>query len=344
MQEQDLQNIRWLLQQINLDYPGLEAVRSAWINQHWEEAGLALVEYYRPKPITHYFPSGVFDRTVEYSNGLEGLLTNEFVYQGITARNPTLATGGLDWHYRGPRNDIEWTFYLNRHYFIFDAAAYYLKTPDSRLLDLMVRNLADWMANFSCPAQVEDTPQWRVLETARRVGGTWPVAFYFLQDHPAFTPGLRWTMLASIVKHGRYLKANHTSHCNHAVMEMTSLAYAAMIWPEFKESADWFDDAVQNLMRILSAAFYLDGVHKELSAHYHKLVLLNIIYSCRSAGTTTVNFPRFLLPRSIGRPNTWPHPFFPAATPCRTTTGTRNMNESLSGKSPLIWTAKTSFI
>ena len=64
---------------------------------------------------------------------------------------PRLETGGLDWDYRGPKNEIDWCYMLNRHQ--------HLDTLLTRQLDVVegvirtdVAQLNQLLKNASLPA------------------------------------------------------------------------------------------------------------------------------------------------------------------------------------------------
>jgi hypothetical protein len=76
-------------------------------------------------------------------------------------------------------------------------------------------------------------------------------------------------MLSSLPDHARFLKAFHKEEGNWVVSEMTGLATIAVLWPEFENAPSWLDYANDRMKREITAQIYPDGVHSELTTHYH---------------------------------------------------------------------------
>lgn len=274
---------RILFEQVNLDHPGLEPVKAACARGLWERACEELAAYYRRKA----FSTGLFREAAPPPPPVtvdgESMLRDVFRMQNVTAVNPRLSDGGLDWSWRGPENDIEWCYYLNRHFFFRDAVHYHKADGDPRYLDFIASSLMHWLGAWPCPDRGVSTPQWRVLEAASRVGTTWPYAFYYLQGHPSFDVASQMRMLLAIIEHGRYVRAYHTRYRNHATLEVGGLLRTTLYWPELVPAEEWRSHAWDRLNFILNRAMYPDGAHKELSSHYHQLVLsqfLSIVETC----------------------------------------------------------------
>ena len=80
-------------------------------------------------------------------------------------------------------------------------------------------------------------------------------------------------MLSSILDHAYYLRYIHSWGANWICREMKGLATVALCWPEFKSSQQWFYYASQRLRKEINEQVYADGVHKELTSHYHYISL-----------------------------------------------------------------------
>ncbi|MEM1128230.1 MAG: heparinase II/III family protein, partial [Bacteroidota bacterium] len=115
-------------------------------------------------------------------------------------------------------------------------------------------------------------PWWPMTVTSR-ILEVWPQVFYALQPEPAFTDAARLLMLLSIQEHVTELLAYHRTLHNHGTKEMVGLAFAAVAFPEFKRADGWFAYAEAMLVNELAYQVFPDGVHKELSMHYHSNAL-----------------------------------------------------------------------
>ncbi|GAB3740372.1 hypothetical protein GCM10028816_47650 [Spirosoma lituiforme] len=100
--------------QINLGYPGLNPVRQAVDKKDWPKACQALLDYYRTNGTNPHLRtcSEPLSQSVQTEAKLAG--KNVFTFQGITDSVPSRATDHLNWFHKGPNNDIEWAYFLNR--------------------------------------------------------------------------------------------------------------------------------------------------------------------------------------------------------------------------------------
>lgn len=255
---------------LNLAHPGLEPVKQAADAKDWPRACAALVEYYEKAP------SGAWLRIPSVKPGtatvaaVEAMRTQDtFTFQDVTGRIPRTKTGGLDWNDRGPRADNEWTIFLNRFFYLRDFLAAYRETGNPAYPAAVNALVRDWIASNPQPPNPDEAKwSWHVLQVGLRLI-TWPTAFYGFQGAPEFTPETRILMLASLAEQAAYVAKNHWVHHNHATMELCGLATTALAFPEFKDSAKWFEHAKAGLIAEAKFQTYPDGVQNELTAHYH---------------------------------------------------------------------------
>jgi hypothetical protein len=206
----------------------------------------------------------------------EAALDDTFTFQGVTGRAPRLAQGGLDWSHRGPRNDLEWALFLNRHFLFLPLLHAHLDRPDPRYPAFVAAAVTDWVVS----RPVEDMPDeramsasWRPMSSASRLLQSWPHAFFGFSEAPEFSDEARLLMLSSVPEQAAHLRKHHRKRHNHTIKEMAGLAHAASVWPEFKDAPAWRAYALETLAGELERQFYPDGVHQELSAHYHRSAL-----------------------------------------------------------------------
>ena len=203
------------------------------------------------------------------------LLKDTFTLQGVQGtarRRPSTDGGGFDWNDRGPRNDIEWAWFFNRHDYFVPLTQAYLRTRDNRYADYIFSTLDDWLTQHPAPGRLTFSPAWRSLEAARRILNSWTIVYLQLGTHPAFTPELRARFLESIHAHGEQLRHHHAFYGNHVITEMLALAQLSLVFPPTPESAEWLDYSLARLRREFDAQIYPDGAHAELSAHYQRIV------------------------------------------------------------------------
>ncbi len=123
------------------------------------------------------------------------------------------------------------------------------------------------------PAAKSSTSVWRGLEVAARVKG-WSRLFYGLIDSPDFSPATQLLILSSIPDHAHYNRYFHSSN-NWLTMEISALATAATNFPEYKNANEWLTYAIATITESMKGQVYADGTQTELTAHYHKVALVN---------------------------------------------------------------------
>lgn len=282
--------IRQLFANLDLERPELGGVKTAVQHQDWAAACEHLVTYYRQRQTPTWLytsaalaaetpPLGVgcpllLDLGIDVSLNPDAILEDTFTFQQATARVPRDQGGRLDWAYRGPHRDAEWGWFLNRHHHLRSLLDAYGQGGDPVYIECISDHLLDWIA-FEGPDQVAKFQAgWRGMEVAHRVV-RWAAVFYCLQDIEAFTPATRILMLASLLHHARYLRRLHAWGANWVVNEMKSLALIALCWPEFKAADSWLAYARGRIFKEMQWQVYADGVHKELTSHYHLATLRN---------------------------------------------------------------------
>jgi len=251
---------------------------------HWRAGDLAaacaeLLRYYREKPAPHRdIVAGWHVALPRQEPRLtaDALLRDEVTIQGLTAKLRRLPDGGIDWLWRGPADDPEWAWMINRHGPLLSLVTVWKQTRDPRYADCASRWLVDWLRTQPYPGRITFSPPWRALEAARRSADTWPVVFTDLQAAPEFSDEARLRMLASIPDHAALLE-KHASFWggNHLLTEKVSLARLAAVWPEFRDAPAWMRHAAEAVERELLDQTYPDGAFKELTNHYQRVALLS---------------------------------------------------------------------
>lgn len=269
------ERVRAALDALDLDYPGLEAVREASEADDLLTAGRELVEYYRDGDTAEWLRSDAIGDGDEHQARAEPLLENEFTFQGVTGKVPTANGGGIDWEHRGPNDDVEWAYFLNRHGYFEMLLTAYRETGNDRYAAAFDRFIRDWVTANPPPEEEIGRPTWRTLEVGIRLGNAWPTTFYGFQPADAFTPAGRLLMLSVVPAQIEYLVDYHKRGSNWTTMELSGVARAAVCWPEFAGSDRWFEYARDVLTAELDDQVYPDGAQDELTAMYHMVALRN---------------------------------------------------------------------
>ena len=263
-----------LLQKINLNAPGLEAVKKASDEKQTQLACKLLLDYYQKEATRSYLR--IEKPQVTQAKDAEGdlVVQNIITFYNQQATVPCLADGHIDWTFRGPTHDLQWELALNRHYYLQILLKAYRATGNplyARTIDL---HLKDWIiASLPYPAKNIGLGKWNGLEVQSRVK-QWATLFYALNNTDYLSPATQLLILSSLPEHAHYLRNFHAGG-NWLTMELSALATVATAWPEFKESQEWLQYAVTTMTKSLEEQVYIDGAQKELTSSYHTVALNN---------------------------------------------------------------------
>jgi hypothetical protein len=206
----------------------------------------------------------------------DAALNGKFTLQGVTGSLPLQADGGFDWTWRGPHNDPEFAWFLNRQHHIPALLVAWRETKDARYRRALNTQLRDWLRQTPRPAHYSFSSGWRALEVSRRIEEAWmPVLFSPIAGE-ALEDDVLLGMLADVPDHAAALRYTHSFSGNHLLTELTGLAAIALAFPEFKDAPQWLDYAVTQSRAEAAREIYPDGAESELSNLYQVVVLLEL--------------------------------------------------------------------
>lgn len=206
----------------------------------------------------------------------DAALTGTFTLQGVTGSAPRRADGGFDWTWRGPNDDPEFAWFLNRQHHIPALFVAWRETKDARYRTALNAQLRDWLRQSPRPGHYSFSSAWRALEVARRMEEAWMPVLLAPQADAALDDDVLAGMLADIPEHAIALRDTHSFSGNHLITEMTGLAAIALAFPEFKDAPQWLDYAVTQARTEAVKEIYPDGAETELSNWYQQVVLLEL--------------------------------------------------------------------
>ena len=266
--ENHSERVERLFNSLDLNRDALPEVREKWAAGDRVGACEALIAYYKVRAQALAFAPVSVQPGDGTDPAAEKVLADTFIFQRVEGRAPRQANGALDWTYRGPNDDREWAFFLNRHGHLGILMRAYQRTGNRAYVQGIDRHLREWVLVNPYPGEKTGEPQWRGLETHSRVG-VWGRIFYSLMDDEALTPAARILMLSAMPDHAHYLRHFHSRGGNWIAMELNALTRAAVYWPEFKDAEGWLDYAVDRLSPEMGKQVYPDGAQKELASGYH---------------------------------------------------------------------------
>ena len=104
-----------LFSAIDLERKGLERVKEAVKKKDWPAACRELLEYYQKGKPANWLQNKSLEATKKTIPEANKILKDVFKCFGVEAKVPRLKTGGLNWAFGGPKDELEWTVSLNRH-------------------------------------------------------------------------------------------------------------------------------------------------------------------------------------------------------------------------------------
>jgi hypothetical protein len=113
------------------------------------------------------------------------------------------------------------------------------------------------------------------------------LAFWALANDPATTPE-RWTQFARLAWATGHRVINQINYAvsqknNHAMSEACGLLLISHLFPEFRESAAWFEKGHSVLLEELRRQVYADGTYLQQSMNYERVMLDGSILGARIA-------------------------------------------------------------
>jgi hypothetical protein len=174
--------------------------------------------------------------------------------------------------------DIKHVWELNRHLHLVRLAQAWALTGDASWLNALHKQLRSWLDQ--CPPLTG--PNWTSsLELGIRLIN-WSLVWQLVGgEESALFAGdegqrLRADWLDSIHAHcsaiARHL-SRHSSANNHLIGELAGLYVGASVWPCWKASGAWLEQARRELEHEAQAQFSRDGVNREQAFAYH-------VFSC----------------------------------------------------------------
>jgi hypothetical protein len=263
-----------MLDEFNLDYPGMEKVKSAWEAGNLLEACTRLLQYYKNSTNAMHLRMKQPEVSKRVEAEADTTLENVFVIQNVRGQVPFGEDGHRDWYYKGPNNDREWAWLSNRHSQIRHVYNVYLDTGNPKYAKYIDSFLRDFIIkSMPYPGERSSTSVWRGLEVAARIK-VWSSIFYGLVNSEYLLPATRLLMLSSFPDHAHYNRNFHGGN-NWLTMEISALATVATNFPEYEQSEEWLDYSIDTMVESMKDQVYPDGVQTELTSHYHNVSMSN---------------------------------------------------------------------
>ena len=185
-------------------------------------------------------------------------------------------------------HDEEYLWGLNRLPEQGPLCRAYLLTGEKKYAEKALANILNWIEVCPCPDFGTDDPvtlrrrfnntvdisPWRILEAGIRLFDSWRNAYICLLYSDLMTPEVHETMIRSMHEQAQVL--SHVSPIiwpnadhNHFFHEMLGLLCASIDHPEWKQSAQWQEQSIRELIRCCQAQITPEGGQLEGCPGYH---------------------------------------------------------------------------
>ena len=300
---------------LNLNYPGLEKVKSLHESGKDKDAAQALLDYYRARTNIKTPDINLNKITIgkeEQKWADDAMEHTFFVHKGY---QPSFNYGkDINWKY-WPVQDNELRWQLHRHKWFTPMGKAYRVSGDEKYAKEWAAQYIDWIkknplvsidkkeyeltSNETLKGDVENMRfAWRPLEVSNRLQDQ-TTQFQLFLPSPSFTPEFLTEFLVNYYKHAVHILNNYSDQGNHLLFEAQRIIYAGTFFPEFKDASAWRQSGIGILNREIKVQVYDDGGQFELDPHYH-LASINIF--CKALYIADMNgfrndFPQSYIPR-----------------------------------------------
>ena len=287
---------------LDLDYPGLEMVKSHYLAEDYNSAAIALVDYFRNRSVVN--PEEVLSERKMYSEdkriaeqALEHrfCVRNGYWYESVDGNAYTYydfdnEDGEIDWNTELPGAGQE-SYQRHWHqWFKYLSWAQYL-TGDDKYFNCWKEVYADWLETFPAPEKNVDlsafqSGSWHQLSVATRISNQLAEFPYFITSN-AFSGSWMTTFLVEFHRMVEFSRSHlyYEGTSNIRFAQYTAQANASMLFPEFRLAQEWLAEVAPKISGQFTLQFYDDGVHTEMTPNYQLGVMDNFrsIYNIAQA-------------------------------------------------------------
>ncbi len=282
-----------LWEALDLERPELAGVKAAVAAKDPAAADDAWAEYFaaRTKPTCHFdrdkwpgyirreFPAVAEAIVREAERVAAGDLSHATILLPVEGEIPG---GQINWLHN-PAKDTNYVGLVGSQWFMNPLGRAYLLTGDERFADTFAWIFESWFDHQDaiCNSQggLGFNPIWRAyypgIQSRILVDN-----YYSMAQSPALTPAAHVKVMRQLLACARFLERQERSFRkgNQQVAAVLGLGIIGLVFPEFKDAADWVDRAERIMAEHLENDFFADGGHRELCTQYHKTCLRDISY------------------------------------------------------------------
>ncbi|WP_017259817.1 heparin-sulfate lyase HepC [Pedobacter arcticus] len=273
---------------INLDYNGLESVKKLVNAKKYEQAGKALLNYYRTRTNVKIGKFKMGDvkpfNGKKLSNDEQEKADNALLHKFKPHKGYGFFDYGEDINWQNwPVKDNEVRWQLHRLGWFTSMGNAYRASGEEKYAKEWVNQYRDWVKkNPKGLSADNDKYVWRPLEVSERISMLSGV-FNLMGPSEAFTPSFLLEFLHSYGEQTDYLIKNYAKIGNHRLFEAQRALAAGCFFPEIKSSESWRKSGAEILVVEIKKQVYPDGMQFELSPNYHNTMINIFLEGLRSA-------------------------------------------------------------
>ncbi len=253
---------------LNLDYPGLAAVKAYYESDQHYLAMQALLEYYRGRTdvvngsVNLIAPSISAQEKVWADRALRANEYRFYVedYMDGDAPYSYLKSGAVDWTVC-PTGDLEQRYRVHRHQWMVPQGKAYRTSLDETYSAEWVTVYEDWLEKYPRPtgdvdydadpaSQPEESREafyaWRPVDVAYRVEDQCDLLYYFMQS-TSFTPQLLSKFLANLAEQAEHVRTHYSEDADTKATEAHAVFRAGTIFPEMKKAEEWVESGSESM-------------------------------------------------------------------------------------------------
>ena len=271
--------------ELNLDHPGLGAVRTRVQAGDYAGAKTELLAYYRARTSPVYFPAGTVPITAPLTSTPDDLVNYVFTWDDGQSR--TFPVGDIDWAYHwSPSNPAE---FGGPHYYVIDLIMTSSLVPAYNALpagDPKRSVYADTWLKFALEfirdmgntndglGPEPDHVGSNRLDMAKRLTA-WLSGFAAFRTDPVYDANANIALLkyAWQMADRLYATIEGTSGNNWYMSIARSIFSAGVYFPEFKDAANWRMRGEGATYKYMSRNVKNDGFNGETTENYHAYAL-----------------------------------------------------------------------
>ena len=197
--------------------------------------------------------------------------------------------GKVIWDHNPTYNGyVEFGFHLNYMGELGHLANAYLESRDERFARRFVDMITSWLLQTECPGKIVGDggrPCWRSIDSATRISANWSRCICAFLNSPSVSERVWVDIFKSVWEHCYRLIGLNTKF-NWHTNEILGVLKSALLYPFFRESEEWYNWCIDELLKQIDLEFYSDGFQAELCTGYQ----LGVIRHFRSIERTLRDF------------------------------------------------------